>query len=638
MLPSLAAMSGAAPVLLQQAAPALSRLGPGLLTLRGGGMHNLPQHPAAMRSVPARSAMPLALIAAQQLHGSAALSKPVGAASAMREEPEHAMPMEPPNNGMSFRNHEDVFKGKSTAELVRAYMVFKVCSIEPFVRHAGTLLSLSHRVLGHTATDFMVKHTFFKHFCAGETPEEVYVAMNKLRESGVSAILDYAAEDDMAENTPAVSNTMTTEPAEADFKEGLESGTTPTPLVRYKVSVRSYNYASEKQCDSHVETFLKAVDAAGGLPGQGFAALKVTALGNPTLLERCSNAIRLVQQMFRNIDTDGNGYIDKDEFLRAYNTVFPHEADEERERAFAHFDADEDGKVPYEEWCNGLRLRFLPRVAESIHKAYSKTDIDHNWLGDLNRVCLDHEEIQLLDAMVARLETIVKRAVEKNVKLMVDAEHTYFQPAIDHLTLHMMQQYNKYGKAHVYNTYQCYLTDSEPRLRNDIARAKAKGYTFAAKLVRGAYMSLERLRAQKMGYESPVWPDVESTHACYNSCMEAVVQEVANGRAEVMIASHNEASIQKCVAHMARLGLQPGKAPVYFGQLLGMADHLTFTLGKHGYPAFKYVPYGRVAEVVPYLLRRAQENASIMKGAKADVQMLTAELARRFGLRKASSL
>ncbi|GAX83243.1 hypothetical protein CEUSTIGMA_g10669.t1 [Chlamydomonas eustigma] len=391
----------------------------------------------------------------------------------------------------------------------------------------------------------------------------------------------------------------------------------------------SQNYGMLLLVLRHVETFLNAIDTAGGLPGQGFAAVKLTALGNPVLLERMSSAILTVRGLFQRFDMDKSGFIDMSEFLTAYQQIFPFSSAKEAGRTFSHFDQASLGKVDYVAWCQALSLRQMPGIAESIIQSYGHQPEMQGWLGDLSASCLTQNEYELVLAMRQRLETIVERAVSKSVKLMVDAEHSYFQPAIDHMTLRLMKKYNKQGNAVIFNTYQAYLRSTHMRLKVDMERAHREGYQFACKLVRGAYMNLERDRAAQQGYPSPVWDCLEETHACYEGCLRTVMEEVAAGRAEVLFGSHNEDSIQLAVQLMHDLNLKAGSSPVYFGQLLGMADHLTYTLGNHGYPAFKYVPYGLVHEVIPYLLRRAQENASMLKGARADMMLLQAELKRR---------
>lgn len=162
----------------------------------------------------------------------------------------------------------------------------------------------------------------------------------------------------------------------------------------------------------------------------------------------------------------------------------------------------------------------------------------------------------------------------------------------------------------------------------DIERAKREGYKFGAKLVRGAYMVLERHRANSMGYPSPVWSTLEETHTAYDAAVAKMIRNVRDEGAEVMIASHNQRSIELAVAEMASHGME-SSALVCFAQLYGMADHITFVLGQNGYRAYKYLPFGRVEEVVPYLIRRAQENSSVLGGVGIEMQLLKRELWRR---------
>ena len=217
--------------------------------------------------------------------------------------------------------------------------------------------------------------------------------------------------------------------------------------------------------------------------------------------------------------------------------------------------------------------------------------------------------------------------------LMIDAEQTYFQPGIDHVVTNLQRKYNQ-TSAVIFGTYQAYLKDAHTRLLLDISRAKKEGFIFSAKIVRGAYMVSERKRAADLGIPDPIQPDLLSTHESYRQCVDSMLTSI--GHCELMVASHNEASIQYTIARMGELGI-PKRAPakgvggVYFGQLLGMSDHVSFPLGQEGYRVFKYIPYGSVDEVVPYLIRRAEENGSVLHGAGVQKQrrMLRAELMRR---------
>jgi proline dehydrogenase len=242
------------------------------------------------------------------------------------------------------------------------------------------------------------------------------------------------------------------------------------------------------------------------------------------------------------------------------------------------------------------------------------------------------EELRLMGNMINRCRKLCSTAAESGLRIMIDAEHQYFQPAIDSIAKDMMREFNIEVPI-VYNTYQCYLKDSRFRLNADIESARRQGYKFGAKLVRGAYMVLEKNLAEESNKESPIHDSLGDTHANYNRCVRMLIQEVATSQAEVMIATHNQYSVEMAVRSMHDFGLTPETSGVHFGQLFGMADHLSLVLGRHKYRAYKYVPFGPLQEVMPYLIRRAQENSDIMGGVGKEMIMLKAECKRRlFGV------
>ncbi|MBV94660.1 Proline dehydrogenase 1, mitochondrial, partial [Eschrichtius robustus] len=239
------------------------------------------------------------------------------------------------------------------------------------------------------------------------------------------------------------------------------------------------------------------------------------------------------------------------------------------------------------------------------------------------------EEERQMTRMLQRMDVLAKKASEVGVRLMVDAEQTYFQPAISRLTLEMQRRFNV-ERPLIFNTYQCYLKDAYDNVTLDVELARREGWCFGAKLVRGAYMAQERARALEIGYEDPINPTYEATNAMYHRCLNYVLEELKhNARAAVMVASHNEDTVRFTLCRMEELGLHPADCQVYFGQLLGMCDQISFPLGQAGFPVYKYVPYGPVMEVLPYLSRRALENSGVMKGAQREWQLLWQELKRR---------
>lgn len=247
--------------------------------------------------------------------------------------------------------------------------------------------------------------------------------------------------------------------------------------------------------------------------------------------------------------------------------------------------------------------------------------------GPFSDAALNEEENALLRKMLNRLDRLAAAAAAAGVRLMVDAEHSWFQPAVDHATAQLQAEHNR-ARPIVFGTYQCYLKDALARLRFDLERARRGGYRFGAKLVRGAYMVVERRRARELGVPSPIQDGLAATHESYDACVAEVLAHVAEEGAGMMVATHNQASIEAAVAAMEARGLGP-HAGVYFGQLLGMADNLTFVLGQHGYGAYKYVPFGSVDEAMPYLIRRAQENSDMLGGVGKEMAMMRRELRRR---------
>ncbi len=169
------------------------------------------------------------------------------------------------------------------------------------------------------------------------------------------------------------------------------------------------------------------------------------------------------------------------------------------------------------------------------------------------------------------------------------------------------------------------MKDAKWRISIDLQRARREKFAFAAKLVRGAYMVGERQRATLRGYDDPIQPSLDATHENYHNCLSLIFDNI--DISNVMVASHNERSLRFTVDEMSRRAVK--NDVVFFGQLLGMADHLSFTLGAHGYKVFKYVPYGPVHEVIPYLLRRAQENSNMLGGAVTERKLLWSEFKAR---------
>ncbi|MEZ5306911.1 MAG: proline dehydrogenase family protein [Pyrinomonadaceae bacterium] len=251
-------------------------------------------------------------------------------------------------------------------------------------------------------------------------------------------------------------------------------------------------------------------------------------------------------------------------------------------------------------------------------------------LGTLEKVSFnakleESNEIKWSNAQ-RRVEEICSHAREIDQEVFIDAEESWVQPAIDGMTEKMMAKYNG-ERPIVYNTLQMYRTDRLEYLRRTHQEARANGYFYAVKLVRGAYMEKERERADEMGYESPIYPDKAATDKAFDDAVAYCLDNIED--LAFVAGTHNEESTQKLVAAMEERGIPHDHPHVFYSQLFGMSDNLSYILAANGYNVSKYVPYGPVADAVPYLIRRARENTSVMGQMSRELEMIKQELERR---------
>src|ERR1700757_623379 len=225
-----------------------------------------------------------------------------------------------------------------------------------------------------------------------------------------------------------------------------------------------------------------------------------------------------------------------------------------------------------------------------------------------------------------RVQSICEQAYKFSKLLFFDAEESWIQLAIDDLATENKEKFNK-KTAIIYNTYQLYRHDRFVYLEQCIKHAKENNYHIGAKLVRGAYMEKERKRAAEMGYPSPIQPNKEGSDKDYNLALELCVKNI--NCVSLCAGTHNEKSSMNLVNLMKKNNIQPADKRIYFAQLLGMSDHISYNLSLAGYNVAKYVPYGPVKEVLPYLLRRAQENTSVKGQTGRELSLIIKEKKRR---------
>uniref|UniRef100_A0A673YU31 Proline dehydrogenase n=1 Tax=Salmo trutta TaxID=8032 RepID=A0A673YU31_SALTR len=507
-----------------------------------------------------------------------------------------------PKISIDFELTQEAYKSKDNLELLRSLVVFKLCSYDLLVDKNKELMDISKFLLGKKAFEQFMKLTFYGQFVAGEDHKSIKSLIQKNRAFGVGSVLDYSVEEDLTQED-AVTKEMDS-CVSATEKEGMSMDHREKQYKAHQqfgdrrggvTGARTYFYSDEAKCDQHMETFLKCIKASGGSSVDGFSAIKMTALGRP-------------------------------QFLLQFSEVLV------KWRRFFSFLAAQQGRDGMEALEQRLELQPLQEFMTTL----GATGDFYGWFtgekqgsGTIDRLdwnSLIDDRIKISDLLVV---PNLEHAEEHSVRLMVDAEQTYFQPAISTLTVEMQRIYNR-GKPVIFNTYQCYLKEAYDIVTMDVELSRREGWFFGAKLVRGAYMYQERSRAEEIGYEDPINPDYETTNIMYHKCLDYILDEIGlNRNANVMVASHNEDTVKHTLRRMNELGLTPTENKVYFGQLLGMCDQISFPLGQAGFPVYKYVPYGPVNEVIPYLSRRAQENRGFMKGSQRERELLWKELKRR---------
>ncbi|CAO3571209.1 unnamed protein product [Mortierella alpina] len=521
---------------------------------------------------------------------------------------------------------------KSTSEFLRSLFVYKLCSFGLLVDLAPIVIRLAEKVHCTLPVYWIVRKTFFAQFCGGETAEDCIDTMNAFKRAGINSILDFSIEADMKDSELAQEH--------------------PSVETRARFN---------KSADDIASGVSTCIATASAMP-QSFVAIKITALVSPLLLKQISSTLHAMEHCFKSLDQDGDGRITLKEF-RQWMGMLPNpgatvqpgtSVDTVVERLFREADKDRDGCV---DWVDVACTVSLNR-----DETWALFTTDQTLSNKLKLIPgLSSEDFEDYKRLLTRLKKLCDQAEKTRTRLMIDAEQTYFQPAIDDVTLHLQGRYN--GARHadgplIYHTYQMYLKEALGRLQRDFARAQRNDYVLAIKLVRGAYMVSERKRAADLGLEDPICDGIEATHRSFNTGLDFVLTEIArrpswrgvtkggdpggdpqdslmrptlsSSRVVLVVASHNMDSTIRTCERMEALGLEPQSGLVMFGQLKGMCDHMSYTLGKHGYGVYKYVPYGPIHHVIPYLIRRAQENASVLGGVALERALIWEELKRRF--------
>ncbi|XP_053680974.1 proline dehydrogenase 1, mitochondrial isoform X1 [Anopheles nili] len=569
-----------------------------------------------------------------------AAASPVASSTRQRQQQDNnpSTPQRDPLD-VSFNDPHAAFKSKTTFELMRAYLVYVLCSSEFLVENNMKLMKLMRAILGDRLFIYLMKQTFYGHFVAGEDRIRIVPTLERLRSFGVKPILDYSVEEDLSQEEAekreveaSVSSAGTN--LSEDSADSLPQYSVDKTFAdrRYKVqSARTYFYLNEATCERNMETFLECLDAVKGATfGTGITAIKLTALGRPQLLLQVSEVIMQARRYMMDLAGSTGNILTHHKTIQDLERYLGNVSDKKEVKEFlTKVTSDKDGILHLFPWTGIInedcQLSETFRVPDPV-------------TGQMRRLIskIPPKEEEMFRNMIRRLNTIVKTAQDLDVRIMIDAEQTYFQPAISRITLEMMRKYNT-EKAIVFNTYQCYLKDTYKEVCTDLEQAKRQNFYFGAKLVRGAYIEQERARAAALGYEDPTNPSFEATTEMYHKTLTECLRRIrilkdANvdpKKIAIMVASHNEDTVRFAIEKMKEIGIHPEDKVICFGQLLGMCDYITFPLGQGGYSAYKYIPYGPVNEVLPYLSRRAQENKGVLQKIKKEKRLLLSEITKR---------
>ncbi|MDT0685836.1 proline dehydrogenase family protein [Autumnicola psychrophila] len=310
-------------------------------------------------------------------------------------------------------------------------------------------------------------------------------------------------------------------------------------------------------------------------------------------------------------------------------------AEMHEEKLHSILDYSVEGKETEEQFDAALEkklslIKFADKKAELPFSVFKPTGIGRFaiWEKVTEKVSLNDAEKEEWERVKDRVEKLCKAAYEHDVRLYADGEESWMQGAADDLLEEMMRKYNK-EKALIFNTLQCYRWDRIEYLKDLHEKAKRDGFKIGAKIVRGAYMEKENKRAKKLGYHTPICESKEATDVNFNSVMSYCLNNLND--ISVFIGTHNEVSNYLALQIMEDKNIAINDPRVWFSQLFGMSDHISYNLSRRGYNAAKLVPFGPVRDVVPYLLRRAQENTSVKGQTGRELSLLMEERKHRKG-------
>lgn len=531
-------------------------------------------------------------------------------------------------------SHRAGFQHKSLSELIRAYTLLTIGGVAPFVENAKEILAWSRKITGDRVVNSVLGATLAAQYTGGINLDALSPLVSNLNQKGIGAILDYCAEADVDVEQCERDTELPAGPDAED--ERIQFIVNPNFMDRRKgfgQSARTYFFENDSGCDRNEEICRIAITTASAQTRAPFAAIKITALLDPEEMVPVSRVIQSLRSIYPTecqlkmhhscidmnailcgeADLSDKGPISRDDFLQHFKALFPNLSQKHLKR-LSDIGATNSRYVDYVDWV------------DFVDEIWSESELVSN----LGIEPVSQKGVSVVQSGLHRALSLATTASENDVRMMVDAEQTYFQPTIDMIVRTLKKQCNTKDKAPVWNTYQCYLKNTYLRVHLDQEICRRKRVKFGCKFVRGAYITQERKRAESMGYYDPVCPSLDTTHMNFDMCVSKTIPLVAASTAEFMIASHNQTSVENAVNKFGEYGLDPS-SDIYFGQLLGMGDHITNSLAEGGYNCYKYVPYGPVEESVAYLIRRLEENSTLLASGPVvhERKMLWKEIKKR---------
>lgn len=522
---------------------------------------------------------------------------------------------------LSFSDYKSSFQNLTTIQVFRGYVVYLLSSSPFLINNSLKLMELFKRIFGHYFYKKVMNMTFYGQFVAGENLTKIEPLLSKLNSLGIRTILDYCVEDD-----------ITKEHSESDVEvqKSVDNEYDASSRFLMKQS-RTVFYRNEANCERNVEIMQQSILSMSQLKLDNcILAVKMTSLGRPEMLLQLSQVIMQTRNFIAQL-LGVKGHKNIIEYKLTEDILLKKLGElgiKDTELFMQNTSKDSSGVVHLFPWYG------IVEGSKGLSETFRVPSLKEKRMVRLLTQMSSNEE-EMFRNMIRRLNTVISVAKAYKVIVVIDAEQSYFQPAINRITMELMNVYNKESIS-IMNTYQCYLKNTLDEIHCDLELAKRQGFLFATKLVRGAYMIQERQRAKDLNYKDPINNTFEDTTKMFKDVIKECLQRNKelrdnnkNNQIFILVATHNEDTIRFTLDEMHQFNILPSDKTIGFGQLLGMRDYISYPLVQKGYLVYKYIPYGPIMEVMPYLARRVDENKGTIFQDSKECKMYGKELKRR---------